>query len=199
MVTLLPGVETVALKEWAVAVNAFAKGEQVMILRKGGIDREDKDFRMLHPEFLLFPTYEHQQAELLKAEFHRDLQETLDEDDVPGLVTLAYWSEVTDVFELREDEALEALSPYHIWTSDYASKRLHWRPRYPLTVALLRVYELKQPQAVPILDEFAGCKSWVDLGQEVPLGYMTPVLKDEQYEERADAIKQTLAAGAPVR
>ena len=192
--SLLPGQSSLALKEWAVAVNTLAKGKQVMILRKGGIHRDDKEFRLVHPEFLLYPTYEHQKAELLKYQYHQGLAETLEENDVPGRVTFSFWSEVTDAFELRDEETLERLSPFHIWTSDYAQKRLHWRPKHPLTVALLRVHRLQQPQAIPVLDEYEGCKSWVHLGQEVPLGYMAPVLTDDEYRHEADAIRQAVEA-----
>ena len=133
---------------------------------------------------------------LLKGDYHRELRETLEEDDVDGRVTLAYWTEVTDVFELRDAETLHRLSPYHVWTSDYAEKRLHWRPKHPLAVVLLRVYRLQQPQALPVLDEYVGCKSWVELGQDVLLGYMTPALTDAEYEETAEAIRETLAGSA---
>ena len=194
--SFLPPVSSLALKEWAVAVNALVSGKQIMVLRKGGIHRDDKDFRIVHPEFLLFPTYEHQAPELLKEQYHADLASTLEEDDIEGLVTLSAWTEVTDVVELRDEETLARLSPYHIWTDDYAQKRLHWRPKYPLTVALLRVYTLRQPQALPLLDEYDGCKSWVDLGQEVPLGDMEPVLDDDQYQEKANAIRESLQNGA---
>ena len=193
----LPTTSSLALKEWAVAVNAMAKGKQIMTLRKGGIHRDDKDFRVVHREFLLYPTFEHQKAELLQDAYHQDLQETLEEDHAPGLVTLSYWTQVTDVFELRDEETLERLSPFHVWTSDYAQKRLHWRLRYPLTVALLRVYRLQQPRALPVLDEYEGCKSWVDLGRDVPLGYLAPVLPEDEYEESARAIRLTVA-GSPV-
>ena len=183
-----------ALKEWAVAVDALAKGKQVLVLRKGGIHREDKEFAVVHPEFLLFPTYEHQKADLLKAEHREDLNRTLEEDDVPGLVTLDTWCEVTGVFELSEQEAVDSLSTHHIWTDEYAQKRLRWRPKYPLTVALLRAYRLQQPQALPILDEYGGCKSWVDLGQEVPLGVMTPVLSDQEFNEQTDEITRAIGS-----
>ena len=192
----LPPLSSLALKEWAVAVNAMSKGKQIMTLRKGGIHRDDKDFRVVHREFLLYPTFEHQKAELLQDAYHQDLQETLEEDDAPGLVRFSYWTQVTDVFELRDEETIERLSPFHVWTSDYAQKRLYWRPKYPLTVALMRVYRLLQPQALPVLDEYDGCKSWVDLGQEVPLGYLTPVLPEDEYEESAQAIRLTVA-GSP--
>ena len=191
--TFLPGVSTLALKEWAVVVNALSTGRQIMVLRKGGIHRDDKDFRIVHPEFLLFPTYEHQAPDLLKKQYQGDLAATFDEDDVEGLVTVSAWTEVAEVIELRDEEVLSMLSKYHIWTDDYAQKRLHWRPKYPLTVALLRVYTLQKSQAIRVLDEYIGCKSWVELGQEVLLGQMEPVLGDAEFRERADAIKLTFA------
>ena len=193
---LLPPVSSLALKEWAVAVDALARGRQVVTLRKGGIHRDDKEFRIVHPEFLLYPTFEHQKEELLQEEYRDDLKRTLEEDDVPGLVTLSYWCDVTDKFEVQDDEVLSTLSQYHIWSDGYAQKRLHWRPKQPLTVALLRVYALQQPQALPVLDEYVGCKSWVELGQEVPLGSMTPVISDSIYDAQAEAVRRALA-GTP--
>ena len=189
-----PDTATLALKEWAVAVKALAEGAQFLALRKGGIHREDRDFRIVHPQFLLFPTFEHQKAELLKPGYHGDLRDTLQERGAPAQVTISYWTEVTAKFELRDESALDRLSPFHIWTGSYARKRLHWRPKQPLTVALLRVYRLQEPQAIPLLDEYEGCKSWVDLGCEVPLGNMVPVLDDSQYEAKAASIGEVIGA-----
>jgi hypothetical protein len=110
------------------------------------------------------------------------------------LVALTWWCQVTDKFEVRDDEALKRVSSFHIWTDDYSQKRLHWRPKQPLTIALLRIYRLQQPQALPVLDEYGGCKSWVELGQNVPLGQLTPVLSDREYEEKAEAIRSILGA-----
>ena len=174
------------------AVKALAEAKQITILRKGGIDREDREFRLEHPEFLLYPTYEHQSEDLTKVAYHQDIAATVEENDVPGLVTLGSWGQVTDVLEITDQTALDTLSPFHIWTGEYVSKRLHWRPKDPLRVALLRVYTLQQPQALPVLDEYGGCKSWVDLGQDVPLGYMSPVLSDEDFQERVGAIKRAV-------
>lgn len=194
--TFLPPTSDLALKEWAVAVKALIEGTTIMTVRKGGIDRADKEFRIVHPEFLLFPTYEHQKAELLKPEYQDDLRQTLEHDDVPGLVEISSWAQVSEKLELRNQGALDTLSPFHIWTSEYAAKRLHWRPKQPLTVALLRVYVMQQPQALPILDEYDGCKSWVELGQDVPLGYIEPVLSDSEYFTKVAEIKAAIAAQA---
>jgi hypothetical protein len=191
---VLPHASDMALKEWAVAVKSLGRGEQALILRKGGIHRDDRDFRMVHPEFLLFPTYLHQKSELIKPEHRETLRETVDEDDTPGVVELAYFCQVVDRFELRDESALDTISSHHIWTDDYAHKRLHWRPKQPLTVALLRVFVLHQPQALPVLDEYSGCKSWVELGQEVPLGTMSPVMDDAEFERQCDAVRSALGA-----
>jgi hypothetical protein len=192
MLNLLPPASSLALKEWAVAVDALAQGKQILILRKGGIHKDDKEFRVVHPEFLLFPTYEHQSPDLVKPAFHDDLRRSEEGNDVGGLVFLSSFAQVTDILQITEPEALARISQYHIWTDGYAEKRLHWRPKQPLTVVLLRVHQLVQPQALPVLDEYGGCKSWVPLGQDVPLGGTTPVLSDADYERKAEAVRKAL-------
>lgn len=189
----LPTSSGLALKEWAVAVKALSKGKQILILRKGGIDISDKEFRVVHPKFLLYPTYEHQRQDLVTASNHADLQKSQPENGEPEKVKLQYWCEVTDRFEVSEQNTLDRISPYHIWTTDYANKRLHWRPKQPLTVALLRVYSMEKPQTLNVLDDYGGCKSWVELEQSVELGKLSPILSDEAYESQANLIRQVLA------
>ena len=184
-----------ALKEWAVACNALRDGEQIVILRKGGVHKDDKNFTAEfaeHPEFLLFPTYEHQSPDLLKPEFRGNLEASVAENDIPGLITVSAFAQVTDRIQVGDPDTLSRISGFHIWTDDYAEKRLHWRPREPLTVALVRVYPLLQPQALPVLDEYAGCKSWVDLGQDVPMGELRPAVSDADYERISAEIKTAL-------
>ena len=194
----LPTTSSLALKEWAVAVKALSKGEQILILRKGGIHRADKEFRVVHPEFLLYPTYEHQRRELVQTTSHLDLEHTLIENENPELIEFSHWCKVTDKFEVSEQDVLDNIAPYHIWTYDYASKRLRWRPKQPLTIALLRMYSMEHPQSLSVLDEYGGCKSWVELEQEVELGEMTPVLSDEEYEAQANVIRRALDSMAAV-
>ena len=194
----MPTSSSLALKEWAVAVKALSKGEQILILRKGGIHREDKEFRVVHPEFLLYPTYEHQRPELVQPTSHLDLERTLAENQNPKLIEFSYWCKVTDKFEVSELDVLDRIAPHHIWTSDYASKRLNWRPKQPLTIALLRMYSMEHPQSLRVLDEYGGCKSWVELEEEVQLGELTPVLSDEEYESKAKVIRQALDSMAAI-
>ena len=52
-----------AFKEWAIVVDALGRGEQILILRKGGIAEGRGGFKPEHERFLLFPTLFHQQRE----------------------------------------------------------------------------------------------------------------------------------------
>ena len=128
----------------------------------------------------------------MKPEFHDLLERSIAEDDVPGLVTMSSFALVTDRIKVSDPEVLDRISEFHIWTDDYAGKRLHWRPKQPLTVAFVRVYPLLQPQALPVLDEYGGCKSWIDLGQEVPMGELAPAIADADYERLSTSIKERL-------
>ena len=57
-----------AFKEWAVVCRALGVGRQVLILRKGGINEQAREFRPEHREFLLFPTGFHQSGDQLQHE-----------------------------------------------------------------------------------------------------------------------------------
>jgi hypothetical protein len=52
-----------AFKEWAVVVDALGRGEQILILRKGGLAEGPGGFQVEQREFLLLPTRFHQQRE----------------------------------------------------------------------------------------------------------------------------------------
>lgn len=59
----------VALKEWAVTVKALQEGHLMLVMRKGGIIEETRDFQLVSPSFYLMPAYEHQKEHLLKADY----------------------------------------------------------------------------------------------------------------------------------
>ena len=69
----------------------------------------------------------------------------------------------------------------------------------PLSIMLLRVYELGEAQTVPFIPEYGGCTSWVELVPRMDLTGLKPVLPDEEFHRQVDLIKGslglTLAAG----
>ena len=57
---------SIGFKEWALICDALGRGEQSIILRKGGIAEGRAGFRFQHEEFLLLPTLFHEQVNKLK-------------------------------------------------------------------------------------------------------------------------------------
>ena len=189
---MLPDKCQMALKEWAVTVDALARGEQVLLLRKGGIHEDGKDFRVIHREFLLYPTYEHQKAELLRTEHQPALEAVLAQPRDPEGITFTHFAAAAEVLEIDGQQQVDDLAPHYIWTADYAQSRLRWKPMLPLSVMLLRAYRLEAPVTAPWLPEYGGCTSWVEVLTDVPLGRLEPVLGDAEFQARVDAIKGSL-------
>ncbi|PZC44326.1 MAG: hypothetical protein DK302_001149 [Chloroflexi bacterium] len=195
MISILPPSSSFALKEWATACLLLKEGRQIVIIRKGGIDAADRDFTSdltVESEFLLFPTYEHQDKALIKNQFHTDLLNTIEENDVPGLINLSAFAKITHRFEVESTESLNTISRFHIWNETYTEKRINWKPAKPAVVALLRVYPLIQPQALPVLPEYGNCKSIVDLCQEVPMGELEPIIPNIEYDSISQEISELL-------
>jgi hypothetical protein len=177
-----------ALKEWAVAVDALVGGETIVLLRKGGIREEGKHFRVAETDVLLYPTYEHQQPELLKPPY-AGLVQPVPSGWHPETVTLNGWARITDIFQVSEAQTVEALLPHHIWNERFAAERFGWKPRYPLYVLLLRAYRLRAPRTIPYVPAYGGCRSWIDLEQPVSLEGMRPALTDARYAEQVAEIR----------
>ena len=189
----------IAFKEWAVTVRALAEGEQLLTLRKGGIREENKHFELEHERFFLYPTFDHQRNDLVRESHHPELRRALEEGvwpdeepppraliqdggiSQPDRVRLRAWAEVTDHFTITDRRALDSLSPFYVWTPDYAEKRLNWKRRHPLHVLLLRVHRIPRPVTVRVRDEYHGCRSWVEIDRDLPFEG-TPVMADEEFD-----------------
>ncbi len=189
---MLPDRCQIALKEWAVTVESLAKGQQILLLRKGGIHEEGKEFRVIHPEFLLYPTYEHQREDLLKPQHQPALKRLLSESPRSETITFTHWAKSEEIIEVSDQAKVDDLSPHHIWTDEYAQSRLRWKPMLPLSIMLLRIYCMEQPVTVPFTPEYGGCTSWVEILAKVDLGNLKPVLTDQEFLRQVDEIKVSL-------
>jgi len=201
----------IAFKEWAVTVRALAEGEQLITLRKGGIREPGKHFRVEHERFFLYPTFDHQRSDLVRESHQPELRRALEEgvwaDDPPtaaltddgGIaqperVRIRAWAEVADQFTVTDPRCVDALSPFYVWTPDYAEKRLAWKRRHPLHVLLLRTYRIPRPVTVKVRDEYGGCRSWLELHRELPFEG-TPVLSDEEFDRASEEIQAIASEG----
>lgn len=186
---------TIALREWAVAVRAMEEGRQIVALRKGGIAEETKEFRLESPSFYLFPSFEHQRPELVKPEFRDVVARTREQwESHSDRVLITSFAEVAWDLEVTDPETLGRIDPFHIWTEDYAEERLRWKRTKPLHVLLLRVFKLKEPTVVPMREQYGGCKSWLRLEDAMPDIDKKPVLTDDEFRTRVEAVKRAMEA-----
>lgn len=200
----------IAFKEWAVTVRALAEGEQLLTLCKGDI-REPDSFQLEYDRFFLYPTFDHQHADLVRESHQPELSRALEEGvwgdgepttammrngDItqPERVRIRAWAEVAAQFTIRDRRAIDGLSPFYVWTPDYAEKRLQWKRRHPLHVILLRTYRIPRPVTVKVRDQFAGGRSWLEITRDLPFEG-TPVLADEEFERASEEIA-AIAAGS---
>lgn len=183
----------VALKEWDSTVNVLAEGKQIILLRKGGIKEETRRFELKSDSFYLFPTYEHQRPELAKETYRHYVEQSLAGfvANAP-MIKLTVYAEAVADFEVRSLEQLEKLLPYHMWSEGLAEDRLRWKAKEPLHVLLLRVYILDEPAEIPVLPEYSGCRSWVELIPPPNSQPMTPVLNNEEFQLRCEEIRMAL-------
>jgi hypothetical protein len=186
-----------ALKEWAVTCAALGAGEQVLVVRKGGIG--EKRFELPHPAFFLFPTYAHQRPELVHPDAAERFAPALGRRDDPDRLPLALWAEIHESYPIGSAEALDAVADLQILTAEYAHERLRWRRTQPLWAVVLRIWTVEVPPVLDVGPEHAGCVSWVDLPDAIVPGALKPVLGDAEFAAAADRIARALAPFAIAR
>ena len=204
-----------ALKEGRVAVRALESGRQVVVLRRGGLrERAFEAQEALPGRFALLPT-----------EFHAaHLREGLAPSDFDGVgggpgsaaaaaagageVAVCSYAELTGAWAAPSESArplFDALASagLHIWSPEFFSARLERAKPGPTSVLELRVYLLAEPIFVREAD-FAGCFSWVDLGDAGAAGTASvldapaePALGFLEFSRRQAALRVALDRAAP--
>ncbi len=182
---------SLALKEWAVVVEALSRGKQILLLRKGGIRERGGQFSAEPTEFFFFPTYVHQMEQGVMPESAPELQAALTAKPPEGQLLIPAYAIVTDVQWLDSRAVVEALTGLHCWTPDTVEKRFAYK-NPGLYLFVLRVYRLPQPHCLPMLKRYAGCRSWVELGATLSTVGAIPVLDDEAFARRMQCVRGRL-------
>ena len=178
----------IALKEWSGICRALGDGRQTILLRKGGIAEENGVFRPEFPRFCLYPTLLHQVQQGLRDCAPQEFREIL-----PGSVSLEFYTEIEGCWWVDQLHVVNALSDFHIWTEETVAKRFYYRMP-GLWILAVRVYRNEMRQIIPELPQYAGCKSWVPLDQQISLDGMLPVLNQDQARMRHESLASLIAA-----
>jgi hypothetical protein len=183
----------IGLKEWAVTVDAITRGEQSILLRKGGISEDSRHFKIENDQFFLYPGHFHEGETLLKPQ-HRGLLDGKRPEDFAEVVTLSVFAEIEEVIEISSEQEVRSLEQFHIWSDQFAVKRFNWKPRHPLNLIIVRAHVLQQPQALMVMPSYGGCKSWVEFIEDYPVGITTPAMTDRKFNAHVALIKDTIGA-----
>lgn len=162
------------LKEWSNVVVALGRGEQVILIRKGGL--ADPSFGIEATCFYLYPTYFHQ-----------------GEPDARPSVTITHWCEIVRTWTVRDLDALAALEPFVVIPRETLEARYRFRPDQALCVIGVRAWRLAAPVEVLHRDAYAGCLSWISIEEEIDVEGSVAVLGERELTAKLDAIGSLLA------
>lgn len=191
MISDLAG-ERTALKEWAVLVEAMARGDIIAMVRKGGIREQRAGFSVRHERFVLYPTFFHEKAHELAPRF-RDRLASADRmrpDD--GEIRIAHVADVVGVWTVTDLERLRAIEAEHGLAWEAVESRFHYRDRPVVEVVAVRVSALPNPVVVPELRRYQGCVSWVALETGIDVADAVPAMSADALGERLARIERAL-------
>lgn len=181
----------IAFKEWAVVVDALGRGEQILVLRKGGINEDRGGFQVEHPQFLLFSTLFHQQRESVIPPAQARFDQISHQFPPPEIVRLEFFAEVALWRQLESRSAAESLRGQHIWRDEVIAERFDWGRAKNIFALALRVHRLPHVIELPTQPQYAGCKSWVELEKDIPVAGAQPVLDQQAFDRK---LQQLLTA-----
>jgi hypothetical protein len=165
----------IALKEWDLVISALLAGRQAILLRKGGILEAENQFELEHRRFLLFPTFVHQDPRMVKPQWRGDIRAMAAE---PAKVEIRGYTEAARIWEVPGRRAMEMLSDLHVWDAPLLDMRFAYRPEKPLYLVAVRAFALASPVVIANTLEYAGCRSWVPLAEDVDVDGARPAMAD---------------------
>lgn len=178
--------ESVGFKEWAVVCEALGRGEQSILVRKGGIAEGREGFGFHHSEFFLFPTFFHEQVVKVRtpgAEMPAARE---------GEIEIRFFAKLEEQKEITAWDQAAGLEPLHILAEPVVRERFEYKGA-GLHVALLRVFRVEPSWIFPDKPAYGGCRSWVNLPEFPAETRFEPVLSDQLHEERVRTLRAALA------
>ena len=179
---------SIGFKEWTLVCDALGRGEQSIILRKGGIAEGRAGFRFQHPEFLLLPTLFHEQV----AKLRLPADTPLPEPRADGQLEVRYAARVEWTQDALDWEKVRALAPFHLWQESEIEKRFRQDDKQMVSLAFVRVQRLSEPFVFPDSPRYGGCRSWVQLPDLPASINLLEVLDEKAHRTREAQIRAAL-------
>ncbi|MEP6820940.1 MAG: DUF1802 family protein [Chthoniobacterales bacterium] len=179
--------ESVGFKEWALVCEALGRGEQSIILRKGGIAEGRAGFQFEHREFFLFPTFFHEQLGKTRLAEAQIPEKRADTVEIRLFARMEFSTVVTDW------EKAIALEPFHILTREVVRERFDYDEAPGIHVAFLRVFRLDPSWSLPGEKKYGGCRSWLNLPPLPANSRHHAIASDDEHANRATALREIIA------
>ncbi len=170
-----------SLKEWSSVIEALGRGEQILLIRKGGI--ADPTFGVEAERFYLFPTYFHTGPDGANPD---------SPDAPPDTVTITHWAEVVKTWRVRDLELLYALAPFTVMDRENLGIRYRFREDQALHILAVRAWRLPNPVTIAVTPEYSGCRSWVSIDDELDIDGSVPALGEAELQRRIAEVDQLL-------
>jgi hypothetical protein len=168
------------------------RGEQLVLIRKGGLIEPGSGFEVIAGTFVFYPTFEHQTVEYLRPNYRTHFEDAIGGRAPAGRIRMALCGVAVSSVQSRDPSVVERLRDAHVYNDAFLSQRLKWQPEQPLVIVLVRAFRLAEPLVVEALPRYAGCKSWVDLETPVPLEGARPVLDEAVFQARTEPLRRLL-------
>jgi hypothetical protein len=185
-------VEHTALKEWAVLVDAMARGDIIAMVRKGGIREQRAGFTVRHDRFLFYPTYFHEKAAEMAPHLAGTLSASHERRPPEGTIRVEYVADVAAVWAVTALAPLERIGPEHGLDWRAVESRFHYKARPGVQVIAARVKRLRETAELPEVRRYAGCVSWVELDAGIDVSDAVPVLDDAAFARRVAQLRAAL-------
>ena len=179
---------SIGFKEWALVCEALGRGEQSILIRKGGIAEGHDGFTFKHPEFFLFPTFFHEQVEKVRSPGAVLAQPP------EGQVEIRFFAKTEASHVITSWETAAALEPLHILRTDVVRERFAYDEAPGVHVAFVRVFRLRAPWIFADERRFGGCRSWVQLPDAPADAVLELVISDAEHAKRAVQFEEVTAA-----
>jgi len=173
-----------AFKEWAVIVDALGRGEQILILRKGGISEGRDGFKVEQSRFLLFPTLFHQQRDSVLPAAQARFDQIAPGFPPADVLRMEFFAEVLLAKRLDSLTQAQALRGQHVWREEVIAERFEWGRDQGIFALAVRVFRLPRRIEMPMRPKYGGCKSWIELNEDIPTDDARPVLGNAAFEEK---------------
>jgi hypothetical protein len=182
-----------ALKEWATVLEAMARGEQLVLIRKGGLIEPGSGFELITNTFLFYPTFEHHAVSYLRSPHQSYFDEALRRRAPEGQVRFELCGVAVSSTKSHDPTLVKRLSAFHMYNEAFVSQRLKWQPEQPLVIVLVRAFRLPRAVMLSVVPRYVGCKSWVELDSPVSLDGARPLIEDSVFQRRAQEFALALS------